>query len=268
VKVAAYQAPLAVSSCIEEMLALIREQVERCEYLGVDILCCPEGVLGGLADYSNRPASLAIPTDGGRLNDVLAPLTSETVTTIVGFTEIDGAGRLYNAAAVSRHGSVIGVYRKRHPAINRSVYNSGSETPVFTVEELTFGILICRDSTFPELARGLVLRGAAALFIPTNNGLPPSRFGPEVIEEARHDDIARATENDVAIIRADVAGQTAGLVAYGSSAIVGRDGAVLRSARRLEPELLIADIDVRQPAANRQIDVAPAEQPYEGHHGD
>ena len=50
----------------------------------------------------------------------LAPLASDTVTTIVGFTEVTGTGRLHNTAAVFHRGSVIGLYRKLYPAINRS----------------------------------------------------------------------------------------------------------------------------------------------------
>src|SRR5262245_19683611 len=105
-----------------QVLDLIREQVRRCESAGVEILCCPEGMLGGLADYAEQPIDFAIEVEGGRLDRVLAPLASETVTTIVGFTEIDRQGRLYNSAAVFHRGTVAGLYRKNHPAINRSIY--------------------------------------------------------------------------------------------------------------------------------------------------
>jgi len=71
----------------------------------------------------------------------LEPIASETVTTILGFTEIDD-GRLFNSAAVVYKGSVTGVYRKLHPAINRSIYESGHDTPVFKANDLTFGIVI------------------------------------------------------------------------------------------------------------------------------
>jgi predicted amidohydrolase len=243
VKVAAYQSPLAGCGTTEALTA-IREQVDRCESLGVAILCCPEGVLGGLADYSSRPTDIAIDVDGGQLHDVLAPLESDTVTTILGFTEIDGAGRLYNAAAVFQRGTVVGLYRKLHPAINRSVYAAGHETPVFTVGALTFGIVICRDSVHPEPARVMASRGAAALFVPTNNGMPPAKGGPELVAEARAGDIARARELGVSVIRADVAGRTPDLVSYGSSGIVDRDGTVLGSARELDAELIVAEIDV------------------------
>ena len=191
-KVAAYQAPLLPPGSMDA-LPLIRERIDGCESAGVEILCCPEGVLGGLADYAPDPAAIAIDVEGGQLAEILAPLASDTVTTIVGFTERGRDGRPYNSAAVFHRGAVAGVYRKLHPAINRSVYAAGDSTPVFTVGELTFGIVICRDSTFAEPARRMAAQGAAALFIPSNNGLPPSKGGAELVGEARSCDIARRT---------------------------------------------------------------------------
>src|ERR1044072_1694629 len=123
-KVAAYQAPLGSINSIDIMLGLIREQIEKCESEGVEILCCPEGVLGGLADYVDRPAAIAVNVQSGELEKLLAPLASDTVTAIVGFTEID-CGSLYNSAAVFHKGAVTGIYRKLRPAINRSVYTAG-----------------------------------------------------------------------------------------------------------------------------------------------
>jgi predicted amidohydrolase len=241
-KVAAYQAPLdAVSSLA--VLDLIREQVDKCEARGVGILCCPEGVLGGLADYVNQPTEIAIDVKSGQLETLLSPLASDRVTIILGFTEID-RGRLYNSAAVFHRGKVAGIYRKVHPAIHRSVYWGGDEAPVFTACGLTFGIIICRDSNFPEPARSMAAQGAAALFVPSNNGLPPEKGGPELIDQARNADIARATENGVFVIRADVAGRAGSLVSHGSSRIVDPDGRVLQAARQLGPDLLVADIEV------------------------
>ena len=240
-KVAAYQAPLRATGSVE-ITGLIREQVERCEAEGVEILCCPEGVLGGLADYASRPAVVAVDVEAGRLDALLAPLASDRVATILGFTEIARGGRLYNSAAVFHRGSVAGIYRKLHPAIHRSVYEAGDEMPVFTVGALTFGIVICRDSTFPEPARTMASRGAAALFVPTNNGMPPSKGGPELVAEACNGDVARAVENGISVVRADVAGRAGELVSYGSSGIVDHRGVVVRTARPLVAGLVVADI--------------------------
>src|SRR5262249_10145442 len=149
VKVAAYQAPLSSISSME-VLGLIREQIDWCESDGVEILCCPEGVLGGLADYASRPTDIAIDVADGQLHVLLEPLASNKVTPILGFTEIDRSGLLYNSAAIFHKGQVAGIYRKLHPAINKSIYEAGNEMPVFTVGDLTFGIVICLDSNYHE----------------------------------------------------------------------------------------------------------------------
>ena len=244
-KVAAYQAPLLPSGSMDA-IGLIAAQVRTCESIGVEFLCCPEAVLGGLADYASRPYDFAIDVLHGQLQRGLAPIGSATVTTIVGFTEIAHDGRLFNAAAVVHKGVVIGLFRKLHPAINSSIYQPGDDTPVFTAGDLTFGIVICRDSTYDEPARAMAARGATALFVPTNNGMPPAKGGVEIVEQARHTDIARAREHKVSVVRADVAGRADGLVSYGSSGIVDHEGSVLQAAKPFEVGLITADIETKR----------------------
>jgi predicted amidohydrolase len=223
-----------------EAIELIRSRVEWCEAQRVEILCCPEAILGGLADYAARPADIALDVESGQLSATLRPLASKTVTTILGFSEISGS-HLFNSAAIFHKGSVVGIYRKLHPAIRKSIYEAGNRIPVFTIGNLTFGILICNDSNYPEPARIMASQGATALFVPTNNGLPAERA--EVVTEARNVDVALAVNNSVRVIRADVAGRTEDLVSYGSSGIVDRDGTVLQSAQRLTADLLVANLD-------------------------
>lgn len=241
-KVGAWQAPLLPGNSTAAALRLVREQVDRCEAEGVEILCCPEAILGGLADYAPRPTAIAIDAGGGHLETVLAPLASDTVTTIVGFTEID-RGRLYNAAAVYHRGTVAGLYRKQHPAINRSVYAAGDDAPVFTIGGLTFGIIICLDSTFAEPARTMALQGATALFVPTNNGLPPGKAGPGLVDETRRGDIWLAAANRTWVIRADITGSAGDLRSEGSSGMVSPDGVVLQTAQPFCTGILMTDID-------------------------
>jgi predicted amidohydrolase len=239
-KVAAYQAPLLPGGSMEA-IELIDARVKWCETNGVDILCCPEAVLGGLADDAECPADIAIDVESGRLEALLAPLASRSVTAIVGFTETVGAGTLYNAAAVFRDGRVVGIYRKRHPAIRRSVYSAGNESPVFSVGRLRFGIMICNDSNDPELATLMAARGAGVIFVPSNNSLPAERA--DVVALSRAADVARARDNQVMIVRADVAGRTADRVSFGSSAIVDARGTVLRAGTALSADILIAEVD-------------------------
>ena len=75
-KVAAYQAPLLVGGSMGA-LDLIRARVLECEAEGIAVLCCPEAILGGLADHVEDPARVAISVSTGQLDAVLAPLASD-----------------------------------------------------------------------------------------------------------------------------------------------------------------------------------------------
>jgi 5-aminopentanamidase len=240
-KVAAYQAPLPVTGSMDA-LGLIQKQVRKCEAEGITVLCCPEAILGGLADYSENPNRFALRSDDGQLASELTPLASDTVTSIIGFSELTSDGKLYNAAVIFQSGRVVGLYRKIHPAMRRSVYAAGSETPVFRVGELTFGVVICNDSNYPQLARLMTAQGAAALFIPTNNGLPNERASPKLNAAARDADLALAVANRIWVIRADVGGQNGKLTSYGSSEIVDPDGNVTRRARLQSTDMLVAEL--------------------------
>ena len=211
--------------------------------MGVAILCCPEASIGGLADYVDKSRHIAIDACDGGLERVLSPLASDTVSVIVGFTETDNAGTLYNSAAVMHRGEIVGVYRKMHPAINRSVYRAGSRLSLFRIGNLTFGVLICLDSTVEEHSTDIVSRGATALFIPTNNGMPQLRSTTNLVERRHAQDILCASRNRMSVIRADVAGRANGLVSYGSSGIFNHKGEPLAEATQLEPCLLVADIE-------------------------
>jgi predicted amidohydrolase len=242
VKVAAYQAPLLANGSMGA-LDLIQARVRACEAEGIEVLCCPEAILGGLADQIEDPGRLAISVRTGQLDAILAPLASDVTTTIVGFTELGEDGFLYNAAAVFHRGAVAGVYRKLHPAIRQSVYRAGCEVPLFSVGALTFGIAICADSNFPELAKQMASGGATALFVPSNNALPPRKGGAELVMEARRVDMATAMANEMWVIRADVAGKAGELTSRGSSVIVDPKGTVVASALALSEDLIAAAIE-------------------------
>lgn len=251
VKIAAWQMPIGATGADEALFAL-REQVCRCERAGVSVLCCPEAAIGGLADDAPEPGGIAIAT--ADVDATFAPIASDRVTVIVGFTELRSDGRLYNAAAVARQGAVTGIYRKVYPAINRSVYAPGQELPVFGADDLTFGIVICNDSNYLEPARVMALKGATVLFVPTNNSLPAARVSDGLAAEARACDIARAVENTVWVVRADVAGRTTTHASEGATGVVAPNGRVVCTTQRFAEELLIAEIDPRPPERRRGWD--------------
>ena len=132
------------------------------------------------------------------------------------------------------------------------MYSAGDQSPVFTVGPLSFGIMICNDSNYPELATDMVARGAMAIFLPSNNSLPPERSN--VVALSRAVDVARARDNEVMIVRADVAGRTADRVSFGSSAIVDARGTVLRAGVALSEDILVAEVHARRQKTILQAD--------------
>ena len=249
-KVAAYQMP--VETCYDGgAVASLETCVRACEAAGVSVLCCPEGALGGLADYVAEPATIAVALRGGVLASTLAPLASASVTLVVGFTETDDTGRWYNSAVVFSRGEVRGVHRKHHTAIRRSCYTPGSTAAVFTVEDRTIGVLICRDSTDRYLSTSLVAQGAEALFIPTNNAMPADRGGLDLLTATRTADREHARRLGVPIIRADVVGDWRGLISHGASAITEPNGDQICATPGRMNELLVVDLSLgRGPAAS------------------
>ena len=108
-----------------------------------------------------------------------------------------------------------------------------------------FGILICNDIWYAEPARILAHKGAELILVPTNSGhlrrdnTLKNRFRTRGETLA----VARAVDNTVSIVQADVAGEQQGRFALGCSRILDPDGAVLAVADPQTVGLVIADLE-------------------------
>jgi len=94
---------------------------------------------------------------------------------------------------IGRNGKVIGFYDKRFPSTafdEREFTSSGNVSPIFKVDNINIGVLICVDAFYPELARSLALNDAQIIFNPSN--IPQNRN-----ELWKHISATRAAENTV-----------------------------------------------------------------------
>jgi predicted amidohydrolase len=244
VKVAAYQAPYLPFGSLDGV-GLIEEQLASCVAQGVDVLCCPEAFIGGLARESDgqSPADVALTVENGELAEVLGPLTTTSVTLVVGFTERDRSGHLFSSAAVVSGGQVVLVYRKVFPGY-RTAIEPGTQLPVIAHGSSRLGILICNDIWYVEPARILAAAGAAVLFVPSNSGhLRPGAPTERMRSRGENLPIARAVENTITVVVADIAGAQDGRVALGSSSIIDPDGTVLVRSDPCRASLLVAEVE-------------------------
>jgi predicted amidohydrolase len=227
---------------------LIATQLIDCESAGVELLCCPEAIIGGLAHESagQSPHDVALTVD--EMRRLVAPLASSPVASVIGFTERESDGAVYSSAVLLSDGDVRTVYRKVYPGY-RTVVSAGTDLPVVALGDTPLGMMICNDIWYVEPARVLAAKGAALIAVPTNSGhVKVDASTSRLRQRGETLPIARAVENTVTLVVADVVGEQGGRQALGCSRIVDPDGAVLAQPPPGETALLIADVEPRRRA--------------------
>jgi predicted amidohydrolase len=120
-----------------------------------------------------------------------------------------------------------------------------SSPPVFTVGEMTAGIITCYDLRFPELARVLVDRGATLLCVPAHwyNGPGKAEVWSTLVR-------ARAIEETAYVVAAGKPEDEC----VGRSTVVDPMGAVLVALGGKEDgELAVADVAAQRVAEARRV---------------
>jgi predicted amidohydrolase len=135
--------------------------------------------------------------------------------------EVDG-DKLYNTALViSPQGEIVRKYRKMFPWLPyENGVTPGDEFCVFDIPSVgRFGLCICYDMWFPEVARSLVWQGAEVILQPTNT--PTSDRELELVMCR-----ANALFNQCYFISVNGVGSWGG----GRSTIIDPDGRILQEA--------------------------------------
>jgi len=137
---------------------------------------------------------------------------------IVGMPE--KAGNIYyNSAFLIYRGRVIGKHRKTKlfPLLKEDqIFKAGKSVDVFKTHLGVFGVLICYELRFPELARELTKKGAEILFV-------IAQFPLERIEHWRILLKARAIENQLFVVGVNCVNEFCG----GHSAVIDPWGKTL-----------------------------------------
>ncbi len=224
----------------EETLLRIRTWVERARDEGADILCFPEMYVTG---YSLRPElrEKAEPIPGPATEALLGLASAAKMVLLAGLAEKGNKGRVYAAHVVVWPHGKLGVYRKLYIAPpEEGLFAPGNRIPVFEYRGATFGIQLCYDAHFPELATAMALKGAEILFLPHAS---PRGSATEKIKSWMRHLPARAFDNGLFVVACNPVGENGeGLDFPGTALAVGPDGAVLATRAGKREGLLVVDL--------------------------
>ncbi|HET7391750.1 MAG TPA: carbon-nitrogen hydrolase family protein [Nitrososphaeraceae archaeon] len=152
-----------------------------------------------------------------------------------------------SSPVIANEGIILGRQLKIHPfGPQRKVVKAGTKVELFETGNFKFGIGICYDIVFPEVARALVKKGADILFFPSKiryEGVKPWHMYVQV----------RALENRIPIAAPNIC-NSSNSVYKGKSIFVDfeynykTDIAVpkLRFGSSVNDQILIMDLDLRR----------------------
>lgn len=206
---------------------------------GAQLTVFPECTITGYCFESAEEAKTVSESLDGPSVARVAELCREHDTMVVfGFLELAGQ-KMYNSLALVGPQGVLGTYRKVHlPFLGVDRFTTPGDRPfeVVTTPEVRVGMNICYDSSFPEAARVLAVKGADLITLPTN-WPPGSGLTSDLIPNAR------ALENHVYYMSVNRVGTERGFDFIGKSKICDPRGANLAFADHADEAILYAEID-------------------------
>ncbi|MEJ2659635.1 MAG: nitrilase-related carbon-nitrogen hydrolase [Desulfobacteraceae bacterium] len=240
IRIAAITCPSHLGQ-IDRNLAQTAAWTRKAKQAGAGLVCFPELNITG---YCNRPEMARIAQSiPGRASDELIRLAAdEDIIILAGMAQSNHGGLAYASHCVFSPDGNLAVYRKIHIAPpEKQTFAAGNTIPVFQAGGITFGIQLCFDAHFPELAAAMTAKGAEVIFIP--HASPRGNAEEKHTSWMRHL-TARAYDNSVFIVACNQIGENCnGLAFPGNALVIGPAGEVLAKDTRPRASMLLADLN-------------------------
>lgn len=239
IKIAGVQMDIAFAD-VQANLQKMIERLTQTSQAGAMLTVFPECTTTGYC-YETRDEAMGVAetVDGRTVSRMIQVCAELNVSLVFGFLEAGEDEKLYNSLVLITPAGVAGRYRKVHLpmlGVDRFTTSGDRGFEVFDAGELKVGLNICYDSSFPEAARVLALRGADLIALPTN-WPPGSGLVSDVIPNAR------ALENHVYYMSVNRVGHERGFDFIGKSKICDPTGRTLAFADNDSETILYAEID-------------------------
>ncbi|MBN2553454.1 MAG: hypothetical protein JXB06_11830 [Spirochaetales bacterium] len=214
-----------------------------------DLIVAPELALSGyLFTRREEVEQMAEEIPGPSTDRLTLAAAGSNCHLAVGMAERSGSS-LFNSAVLVGPKGVVGVYRKVHLFHEEKLYFSPGDRgfPLFEIDGVKVGLLVCFDHFFPEAARTLALQGAQIICHPSNLVLP--EYGQLTTR-------VRSIENRVFWILANRYGTERrggkSLTYSGCSQITAENGEVLARAAETGDSLTVIKVDPER-ARNKKV---------------
>ena len=158
------------AATVETNVASFMALVDRAGQKGSDVILLSEHFK--TVGVGTDAARFAEKVPGGPLFAAMSEKAKEYNTYIIYGDFVREKPFVSNAAViVDRRGALAAIYRKVQLTADESVdRRPGDEVPTFDLDFGKVGVLICHDTTFPELPRILAVKGAEIVFVPIWGG--------------------------------------------------------------------------------------------------
>lgn len=199
-----------------------------------------------LTGYMARDAfaRLAEPLDGPAVDAVRKVAAEHSAHIVFGMPEREpGTRRLFNASVLVTPDGRAVAYRKVYPAnfgpFEEGLYFGRGDSLALVDTKLgKIGLLICYDTFFPELAKAYALQGADLLAIISASPATSKPFFDRILP-------ARAIENALPVLYANLVGTELNVVFQGGTQAIGPRGEDLGKAKDFVEDTVVADFDLR-----------------------
>jgi predicted amidohydrolase len=233
----------------EDSVRLATEAIAAAGAQGAAIICFPECYVPGY----RAPHKTIAPPDADFQQRAWAGISAAAaaakVAVILGTERPEGDALFITALVISADGSAAGHQDKvQLDPSEDGIYTAGSDRHIFTVGEVTFGVVICHEGwRYPETVRWAARRGAHVVFHPHYHWAEPGDFAPTTFADPRssfHEQamLCRAAENTCYFASVNCAEKDSGT----TSAVVRPDGTLLNHQPRGVEGLLVAEIDTAE----------------------
>ena len=199
-----------------------------------------------LSGYMARDAfaQLAEPIDGPAVKTVQFIAQEYSTHVVFGMPEREeSTKRLFNSSVLVAPDGKVASYRKVYlanfgPFEEGLYFGRGDGLTLAETKLGKIGLLICYDAFFPELAKAYALRGADVLAIISASPATSKPFFDRILP-------ARAIENALPVLYANLVGTELNIVFQGGTQAIGPRGEDLGKAADFVESTVLSEVDLR-----------------------